>query len=194
MQGVPIGSNSVRRETPLAVLSEVRAISGPAVPTVAIQDEVTIQALPPSFEYGQETEGPWDTVDTDAKVLVGDTLRITYRMGLPFLEDWQTRYVVSRLNADSRFELRHVALNEEIRRLTVEVRVLKPFSPAILVPIAIIAVLAGATIWLTTQLVEKLIVLTRADDKQSIPWFWIAVVGAVGVVGVFGLSRLRAGP
>lgn len=188
-----VPSSTPTTETVVGTLGYVRAVSGPKVPTVTLTDEATIQHLPPSFEYGQETGGAWETVPTDGKAQVGDTLRITYKMGLPFLEDWQTKFIVARLNADSRYELRHVTMNEELRRLVVEVRILKPFSPAFLVPIAIIAVLAGAMIWLTTLLVEKLIVLFGTDPKQAsgVPWLSIALVGTVAVAGLVALSRIR---
>lgn len=177
---------TAKTETVLARIPQDVAVSGPAFPTVLVRDEVAVQHLPPSFEYGQETPGPFFQLATEDKASVGDILRITYRIGMPFFQDWQTRFMVSRLNEDSRLELRHVALNEEIKRLVVEVKVLKPFSPALLIPIAIVAVLAGALIWITTLSVERLGTIEIGETKLKIGP--LLVIGGL-IVGGLALFR-----
>lgn len=182
-----------KTETRVATVRGDVAVSGPQFSTVQVQDAIDIQHLPPSFEYGAATPGVFKQLATDEQGAVGDVLRITYRLGIPFLQSWQTEFIVSRLNADSRFELRHVALNEEIRRLIVEVKVVKPFSPPLLVAVVIIGVLAGALIWLTTMLVERLVTLFQGDPKNpGIPWLSIVAVGGLVITGLMLWPKLRA--
>jgi len=176
-------------ETPIGVVSEPRSYAGPAVPSQNVQDRVSIVQLPPSFEYGAPSAGPFELLGTDDKAVVGDVLRITYKLKLAWLEEWQTRFLVSRLNADSRFELRHVALNEELRILVVEVKVLKPFSPALLIPIAIIGVIAGALIWVTTLSIERLGTIKVGDTTIKIGP--LLVIGGLAVAGLAILNRVK---
>jgi len=186
-------SRTPKTETSLGIINRDVAVAGPAYPSQLLTDEIEIQHLTPSYEYGQGSQGTFEQLGTDDKAFVGDVLRITYHLDIPFMQDWQAEYLVSRLNEDSRVELRHVALNEEIRRLIVEVKVLKPFSPAILIPIAIIAVLAGGLIWLSTRLVERLTTLFQGDPKNpAVPWLSITAVGGLVLAAVAFLPKLRA--
>lgn len=178
------------RETEIATVEQVRSVSGPALPTQQVVDRVSIMQLPPSFEYGAPAAGAFQLLQTNDKVFVGDILRITYKLKLPFLEEWQTRFIVQRLNADSRMELRHVALNEELRILVVEVKVLKPFSPALLVPIAIIAVIAGGLIWVTTLSIERLGTFQVGETKIKITP--ILAIAGIGIAALAIFSRARA--
>jgi len=188
MSDIRFSSQTARTEKAVATIPQERAISGPAFSTVLVRDDVTVQQLPPSFEYGAETPGPFFQLVTEDKANVGDILRITYRIGMPFFQEWQSKFMVSRLNADSRFELRHVALNEEIRRLVVEVKVIKPFSPALLVPLAIAAVLAGALIWITTLSIERLGTIEIGDTKLK-----IGPLLVIGGLLVGGMALFRGG-
>lgn len=182
MSDVRFPTRTAETETAIGTIEEYRSYAGPMVPTQNAIDEVTVQHLPPSFEYGAGASGPFELLDTDAKAYVGDVLRITYKLTIPFLMDYQTDFLVSRLNADERFELRHVAVNEELRRLVVEVKVLRPFSPALLIPIAIIGVIAGALIWVTTLSIERLGTVKIGDTEIKIGPF--LVIGGLIVAGL----------
>ena len=177
MSDLQFSNDTATSERHVATVYQDRAVSGPAFPTILARDEVKVFQLPPSYEYGQDSPGIWSELMTDEKADVGDVLRITYKLKLPFLQTWQSDFIVSRLNADPRFELRHVALNEELHRLTVEVKVIKPFSPALLIPLAIAAVLAGALIWVTTLSIERLGTVKVGDFKVN--FTGIVVVGGL---------------
>jgi len=183
---------TAKTETVIGTAADPRAYAGPAVPSQSVQDRVSILQLPPSFEYGAPSAGPFELLGTNDKALVGDVLRITYKLKLAWLEEWQTRFLVSRLNADTRFELRHVALNEELRILVVEVKVLKPFSPALLIPIAIIAVIAGGLIWVTTLSIERLGTVQVGNTTIKIgPLLVIAGLAVAALALVPRLKGLR---
>lgn len=189
MSEIRFSSQTATTETPIADIVGVRAVSGPAVPTRQINDRITVQQLPPSYEWGEGAIGPFETLPADSKVAVGDTLRITYKLGVPFLQGWQTDFIVSRINADSRFELQHVALNDETRLLVVEVKVIKPFSPAIFVAAAIAAVLIGALIWTTTLSIERLGTIQVGDTTFKLGP--LLVIGGLVVAALFAVASIK---
>jgi hypothetical protein len=152
-------------ETVVNSYAATRVVAGPNVPTTRIATTVQEVELPPSFRYGSPTSGTWQRLGDQSEVMVGDIVRLTYRMQIPWFQTWQTDFIVWKLNRDSRFSLRHVAVNEEKRQVVVEVEVLKPLSPALLVPVIIITALAGGLIFLTTVSIERLGTLQVGDTK-----------------------------
>lgn len=177
-------------ESVVATVDRERTLSGPSVPTMRVNDQVNVVHLPPSFEYGTPVGGMFQAVDDNQDIKVGDTLRIVYKLRLPFLETWQSKVIVEKLNLDSRFELLHVALNEEIHRLTIEVRVIKPFSPALIIGVAILAVLAGALIWANVLTVERLLTVDTPIGKFNLAP--VAILGGLAVVGLFAAAKFRS--
>ena len=168
--------------------TRIGAFSGPMIPTVQIQNTIEQKELVPNFSYGAPTNGTWEKVDNNTQAAVGDILRITYTMGIPFFQDWQRDYIVSTINKDKRFILRSVSLNEEIRRVVIEVEVIQDFSPAFLIPIVIIGLLAGALIYLTTASVEKLSTVQIGDFKiKGTPFLAIFLV----LAGLFVFYKVR---
>lgn len=128
-------------------------VAGPA-PTPAM--------LPPSFGFGDPARGIWNVVPDEAPVQRGDILRFTYKLKIPFLENWQAGAVLSKLQKDDRWKIRYFALNEEIDRLVVECEITGVFKNnpapvvAALVAGAVLAVAVGVGVWLATVSVEKL--------------------------------------
>lgn len=181
---------TVRRETPIRQYDGVRAISGPAFPTRIVKDSITEVALPPSWRWGQPTEGDWKQI-REEEIQTGDKLRITYRMLVPFFTDWQRDYIVRQLVTSDRFNLRHVAMNEEERRLVVEVEVLKPQSPALLIPIVIVALLAGGLIWLSTVSIERLGTV-EIPGLPPIKMPAVLVLAALSLLGLAFWRKLRS--
>jgi hypothetical protein len=175
---------TVKTETVTSSLDAERVVAGPLVPSTRLDTTIHTQALPPSFTYGQPTEGVWNRLADTDEVKVGDVVRMTYRLQVPFFQDWQTDFIVARLRLDRRFNLRAVTLNEEQRRMVVEVEILKPLSPAFLIPVIVVAVLAGALIFITTVSIEKLSTFNVGETKLKITP--VIVIGAL-VLGFLAL-------
>lgn len=165
-----------------------RVISGPQVPSTVVKDEIDTVNLPPSYVYGTPTPGPWATLDNDAEVKVGDVLRINYRLKIPFLQEWQSDYFVSKLTRDPRYILRYYGLNEERATLTVEVEVQQPGSPALIYAIAVLVAVAGGLVWITTSSIERLGTVQVGDTTiRGTPFLVLAGLG----LAFFVLSKGR---
>jgi hypothetical protein len=170
-------------------METARVIAGPQLPSTVIGNDVTIVPLAPSYSYGRGTPGAWEKLDPETDVKVGDVIRINYRLRVPFLETWQSKFLVDRLANDDRYALRSYALNEEISRLTVELEVLQPASPAILIALAVAAVVAGGLIFIATDSIERLSTVQIGTAKVSVAP--LLVLGGLAVAGLYLWGRLK---
>lgn len=123
--------------------------------------------LPPSFAVGTPSTGVWQEMKNEDLANVGDTLRFTYRLRIPFLEDWQSGALASKLSKDDRFQLHFIGVNEEQSKVRIEATIVKPMTPAILVAGAILAVAIGLGVWLAIESVERLTTIQNPFDPTS---------------------------
>ncbi len=146
----------------------------------------TVKRNPPSDSYGVASGGSWTPVADSAQANPGDILRFTYRLKLGWLQSWQASYFIYKLEKDPRFELRHYSLNEEEKRLWVEVKVKQNFSPVHAVAIAIAALAVGIGIMMSVESIEKLGTIEIGGNRINLAPFLIAGVIAVIAAKFFG--------
>lgn len=170
--------------------SAIGAIAGPAVSSVQLQYEIKQRELEPSYSYGTPTQGIWHPVTNYDEAKVGEIYRLKYSLSIPFLQQWQSDYIVRKINEDSRFNLRSVELFEEKRLLVIEVETIKNFSPVALVALVVAGIIAaGGLIWLTTVSIERLGTIKVGDFKVSFtPFVTFALIGLAGLIFFKGKS------
>lgn len=145
-------------------------------------------ALPPDFQFGTRLSAAWEEVNQQDKAEVGDTLQITYQLRMRFLQQWQEDYLVSKLSNDSRYEIISIATNQEEGKMVVELKVLQPFSPVILVAVAVVAVLVGAAIFVSVTSIRRLGTVKLGKTEVNLTPILI-----FGVIVLIGWSFLRKG-
>lgn len=155
--------------------------------TVPTTKSVQLKRNPPSYSYGKPTEGRWEEVSNTQEAKVGDVVRVTYRMRIPFFQKWQMDRFVSKMQEDSRFQLRYVAMSEEESTIWVEARLLQNFSPLLFFAIAAAAIGVGIGILISVNSIERLGVIETPLGKTNI----IGVVTLV-VTGVAALAAVKA--
>lgn len=149
--------------------------------------------LPPSYQVGTPSAGIWRRMPDDEQASIGDRLRFTYRLKLPFLEDWQTGALTSKLSKDDRFELHFIGVNEENSKVRIEATIRKPMTPAILIAGAVLAVAIGIGVWLATESVEKLVTVQNpfsTDPNSKVNLFPLFAIAALGIAALYYAPRL----
>jgi len=144
-----------------------------------------------STTFGKPTIGIFDEVKAEDSVVVGDVLRITYRLPFPFLLDWQKDYTISKLTADPRYEVKYIGFKEEERRLWVEVKVVRWIAPAIIIAAAIAAVLVAGTLYLTTEKIEKLSEVKIPGTNYTLNLFPLLALGVIVIVGFAQWAKVK---
>jgi hypothetical protein len=156
---------------------------------------ITGVKLPPSFQFGDPAHGIWTPLKNDAPVERGDVLRMSYKLKIPFLENWQSGALLSKLQKDDRFRIRYFALNEEIDTLQIEAEVTGVFKNnpapvvAVLVAGAIVAVAVGVGVWLAATSVEKLGTLDFSEVSQGKINITALLVGGVILFFILGAYK-----
>lgn len=176
----------VQRETVVGSMVRPEAISGVGIATEVVASEETVTQLPPSYSWGSPTKGNWQQTQSTDKVNVGDVLRFTHKLKIPFLQQWQTDHAISKFQEDQRFQLLYFALNEETRTLIIEARAMSSFSPVPLIAAAVVIILAGAFVWVTTISIERLGTVSIAGTK-----FNLAPLLVFGILAIVGLGLLK---
>jgi hypothetical protein len=180
-------SGTVEKVKTLATEAKDAVITTIAGGASRVRVEDTIQQLPPSFAYGRSQQGPWTEIEFNDEVQIGQILRFTYDLKLPFLQRWQAEYIAAKLSQDERYELLHAGLNEEIRKLFIEVRVLQVSSPAIIYALVILTAVAGAAIFATVYSIERLGTVEIGDTKIKLGP--LLALGGLAVGALFLVRR-----
>lgn len=172
----------------IATVPLTKILTGSQLPPTRVVEDVPVIELPPAFSFGRLSPGVFVEVDQTEPVNPGDVVRFQYRLGMPFLTDWQTDRLVDKLQRDGRYELRYTAYSPEERRLWIEVKVLQKASPAIVIAVAVAAVLIGAAIFTTVESIQKLTTVEVGSFKFNA--FPIIAVGVLAVVFLYGSKKL----
>lgn len=156
--------------------------------TVFISYPVEINSFDPSMEAGQEVKGPYETLNGNEESKVGDILRINYTLKFPFLKDWQKGHLISKWSKDERVKVLHVAYWPEASRVTLTVKVLIPFSPVLIIAVAIAAAVVGASIFFSVSSIERLVgTATTADIggfKLSLAPLVIIIIASIFLIPI----------
>lgn len=179
------GPPSLEGESKTVTVSAIQTSMQMGASTIA--KTLELKRNPPSFYYGKETSGNWLKVSGNEEAKIGDVVRISYRMRIPFFQKWQMENFIEKMQKDSRLQLRYIAMSEEESTIWVEAKVLQPFSPLLLFAGAVLALAVGAGIFITVQSIERL-------GTVDTPIGSVNFIGFItlGVTAIFVLSAVKA--
>ena len=130
----------------------------------------------PEFEMGGPAGGAWSEIDEQEEARVGDRLRFTYETSIPYFQDWQAEALRKIWSLRTDFEVTNVQAFPELRLITVEGIVRKPFSPVIYVAGALALAVVGVALYLSVSKIERLGELTI---EKAGGWFGpVLAIGA----------------
>jgi len=116
-------------------------------------ETVTLQRLPPAFTFGKSQVGDWRPIAQETELQVGDVARFTYRLRVPYFQEWQINKFLEDMLKQRRVKLLYFAHSPEEGRFWIEAQLLQPSSPALLIGIFILGIGVG---WMALGALESI--------------------------------------